>query len=341
MIENKQQIVVGWGLAGTIVSWHLYLKGIPFRVIDSGVNHSSKVAAGLVNPVVFKRLTKSWEADKLIPEAKLFYQTIGKHLGYDLASQIPINRIFGSIEEQNNWSAMIGDGRFGDHTQPAQDFDHPLIDTPFGVGKVTSLGNIDTKKFLEESKGYLIKNGVDFQTEKFDYKVDDSSNYIFCEGAEVTHNPFFNYLPMKPTHGDILTIRSSSLKLHEVVNKNMFVLPLGDDLYKVGATYNWDLQEAIPTAEGKTELIEKLKSFTHFDFEIVSHEAGIRPTVNDRRPLLGQHPKHKNLFIFNGLGTKGVMIAPFYAAQLINFIDKKGELDEAVNIKRHEKHYNA
>jgi glycine/D-amino acid oxidase-like deaminating enzyme len=341
MSKKREYIIVGWGLAGSILAWRCLQRGLNFSIIDSGTNHTSTVAAGLVNPVVFKRLTKSWEVDTLIPSAQKFYSELSDVLGYSLTSGIPINRVFASIEEQNNWAAMIGDDRFGSYTEKAADLENKYIKSPYGVGKVNSLGNIDVRKFLDASKKYLSAKGIPFQESRFDYSIDARKTYLFCEGAEVKNNPFFKYLPMKPTHGDILTIRSAELKLEEVVNKNMFVLPLGDDLYKVGATYNWEIEDAVPSEAGKEELIEKLKAFTSFSFEIVKHEAGIRPTVSDRRPLIGKHPLQENLYVFNGLGTKGVMIAPYFSNHLLDFIEEKGSLDEAVDIKRHEKHYNA
>lgn len=333
--------LVGWGLAGSILAWKLWLKNLPFQVYDSGKNDSSIVAAGLVNPIVFKRLTKSWQADELIQEAESFYLEVGKHLGYDILSYVPIARIFASVEEQNDWVTLCRDERFEKYLLPPGDLKQNTIKATFGVGRVNSLGNINTQLFLEKSRAFFIQKGIQFLVETFDYQVKPNQNYVFCEGFGVTKNPFFKYLPMKPTHGDILTIKSKDLKLDEVVNKNMFILPLGDNLYKVGATYNWELDEAVPTQAGKQELLEKLKSFTSFEFEIVEHTAGIRPTVNDRRPLLGVHPEHKNLFVFNGLGTKGVMIAPLYADKILDFVYYECELDEEVDIKRYLKHYNA
>jgi glycine/D-amino acid oxidase-like deaminating enzyme len=341
-MESKQKVnIIGWGLAGTILAWKLWLKNTPFRVYDAGENHSSIVAAGLVNPIVFKRLTKSWRADDLILNAEAFYLEIGQHLKYDLLSYVPIARIFASLEEQNDWAKLCGDERFEKYISPAGNLEQNGINSPFGVGRVNSLGNIQPKLFLEKSRSFFIQKGIQFEIETFDYEVKSDQMYIFCEGFGITQNPFFNYLPMKPTHGDILTIKSKDLMLDEVVNKNMFILPLGNDLYKIGATYNWELDQAVPTETGKQELLEKLKSFTSFEFEVVEHVAGIRPTVNDRRPLLGVHPVHKNLFVFNGLGTKGVMIAPLYADKILDFVYNECELDEEVDIKRYLKHYNA
>src|SRR5690606_26581542 len=131
----------------------------------------------------------------------------------------------------------------------------------------------------------------DFAQSRFDYQLKDSNEeVVFCDGWQLTENPFFQYIPMKPAHGDVLTIYAPDLNFDDILNKNMFILPIGNDHYKIGSTYNWDQKEAIPTEAGRHELEERLMSFCSFDYKIVSHQGGIRPTVADRRPVLGSHP---------------------------------------------------
>ncbi|MDA7804233.1 FAD-binding oxidoreductase, partial [Crocinitomix sp.] len=121
------------------------------------------------------------------------------------------------------------------------------------------------------------------------------------------------------------------------INRNLFIMPLKDNLFKIGSTYNWQLEEPIVTVEGKKDMLDRLAAFTSFDYTIIEHKAGIRPTVSDRRPLLGQHKSIKNAFIFNGLGTKGVMIAPYFSEQLFRHACYGDELDVEVDIKRFDK----
>ncbi|OIQ27419.1 MAG: hypothetical protein BM555_06115 [Crocinitomix sp. MedPE-SWsnd] len=337
---NHTFTIYGWGLAGCTLAWELWKQKVNFKVVYKNENHSSRVAAGLVNPIVFKRLTKSWQADVLLPFAKEFYEDKEELIGRKFLSNKPISRVFASIEEQNSWSSIHGDERFEKYISPITELKNQHIKTPFHVGKVESIGHLDVNLFLNESMRFLESQEIEF-VQLENYNANDAEKAIYCEGADVLENKYFGYLPMRPTHGDVLIIRSENLQLDEIVNKNLFILPLGDNLFKVGATYNWKMKQPIPTQEGKNELIEKLEAFTTFEYEIVKHQAGLRPTVSDRRPLLGRHPKEENKFIFNGLGTKGVMIAPYYANQLCGHLLKGTAIDDEVNIERHLKHFNA
>jgi glycine/D-amino acid oxidase-like deaminating enzyme len=339
--ENKIYII-GWGLAGATLAWQLHFRNQKFVIHDSGKNHSTRVAAGIVNPIVFKRLTKSWNADILMPSANDFYQKIAEILGVKLISKKNIFYPFTNTEDENDWSTKMGDGRFKNYLEHTSIKSIDGVQTPYGLGKVNTFGNLDTNLFLDHSKRYFEKSGIEFIAEKFDYSLaekNESTSYIFCEGIEVTKNPLFNYLPMKSSHGETLIIESEELNFEDVISKNLFILPLGNNLFKVGATYNWDLQEPIPTELGKADLIERLENLIDCNYKIISHQAGIRPTVSDRRPLLGMHPMQKNAYIFNGLGTKGVMLAPYYAAHFANFFLNGAPLDAEVNIERFNKHF--
>jgi len=336
-------VIVGWGLAGATLAWELYFQHLAFRVKDSLENHSTRVAAGLVNPVIFKRLTKSWNADVLIPKADEFYTRIEKELGLNLLSRKSIYRVFASTEEANNWSSKEGDERFSSYLKsPARSIlpDTNLVNYPNGIGEVKTIGNLDTVKFLEASKDFFCGKEIQFETGFFvPTELDETSIYLFTEGYGLRKNPLFGYLPLNLTHGETLLIETKELDFEGTLNKNMFVMQVAPNIYKVGATYNWELTEPIKTEAAKHELIERLESFTSFPYTILEHKAGIRPTVIDRKPLLGVHPSQKNAFVFNGLGTKGVMIAPYYAAHLIDHILKDEVLESEVDIQRFEHYY--
>ena len=94
-----------------------------------------------------------------------------------------------------------------------------------------------------------------------------------------------------------------------------------------------------PTEKGKEWLLTKLKKLLHHPFEVVEHRAAIRPTVQDRRPLLGVHPKHKQLYVFNGLGTRGVLMGPLLADWLFQFMEYQKDLPSEVAIDRFETYF--
>ncbi|MEN9326502.1 MAG: Glycine/D-amino acid oxidase (deaminating) family protein Fjo30, partial [Bacteroidota bacterium] len=112
------------------------------------------------------------------------------------------------------------------------------------------------------------------------------------------------------------------------------ILPLENHLYKVGATYDWEDKTNQKTEKAKTELITHLKEVISCDFEVIEHLAGVRPTVKDRRPLLGKHYFHNHLYILNGLGTRGVLFAPYLSDKLYQYIENGIPLDNEISIER-------
>ena len=157
---------------------------------------------------------------------------------------------------------------------------------------------------------------------------------FFAEGFGLHANPYFNQLPLDGTKGELFIIKAPDLDLDVIVNTSVFILPLGNDLFKVGATYNWKDKTDVPTEEGKNELVERIQEIIRCDFEIVSHFAGVRPTVRDRRPLVGTHAVHDRIHVLNGLGTRGVMLGPAMAKALYNAIENQISLNKEIDIQR-------
>jgi glycine oxidase len=343
-------IIVGQGLAGTILAQTLLQEGKSVIVIDElGFSNASRIAAGLYNPVVFKRLVKSWLADDLLPFMDKFYPEAEQLVGTKFYFKKQILKPFAEEQEKILWLKKCNEeiGKYlGKNIY--DDYLNDIIYNPLGASEIIDAGNLDTKLFLNSFRDYFKKKDLLLE-EKFDYNSliisENSVSYkniqadkiIFCEGYMSLENPYFSWLPFKLTKGEIITIKLEekySIPIDKVINKGVFILPLGNSTYKVGATYEWvDLSEN-PTEKGKSDLVDKLQKVIKIPFEIIDHQAGIRPTVNDRRPLIGMHPEHKSLGIFNGLGTKGVMLAPFFAKQFVDFLEHQLPLDKEADINR-------
>ncbi|MGB1041240.1 MAG: NAD(P)/FAD-dependent oxidoreductase, partial [Flavobacteriales bacterium] len=150
----------------------------------------------------------------------------------------------------------------------------------------------------------------------------------------MTENPYFNYLPLVPTKGELMTIKAEGLEVDKILNKGFFCLPLGNNLFRVGATYNWKNLTYETSEEGEKDLITKIESLLTCDYKIIDHKAGIRPTVRDRRPLIGVHREYEKIGLFNGLGTKGVLIAPWLANHFADFLEGKSELSPEYDLQR-------
>ncbi|OEJ99212.1 FAD-dependent oxidoreductase [Flavivirga aquatica] len=339
-------IVVGIGIGGISFCEQLKANNKTFVVFDDKSQKSSTVAGGLYNPVVLKRFTSVWKSKEQLEIALPLYKKLEKALNVKLDYKIPVYRKFASLEEQNDWFMASDKSLLSDYlSTDIIKNNNNAIDASFGFGKVMHTGRIDVKTMIDAYKADLLEKELLFE-EPFDYdklkteaksihyKNIISTNIIFAEGYGIKDNPYFNYLPLIPAKGELVTIHAPDLKIYYVLKAGVFLIPLDNDLYIVGATYEWkDLSNKI-TVKAKDELLKKLEKFIKSPFKVVNQVAGVRPTVKDRRPLVGQHSTCKNMYVLNGLGTRGVMIGPYVANQLFNFIENNMPLDKEIDIIR-------
>ncbi len=342
-------LIVGSGLAGISFAETAMQNQKSFLIIDNHSQSSSLIAGGLYNPVILKRFSEVWQAEQQLEILNQFYQKLESKLNIKVDFKIPILRKFFSVEEQNNWFAASDNKML----TPFLSLDlvktkYAGINSPFDYGEVLQTGYVDTKLLLDVYKKYLLENKLliqetlDYQSIQFnddfiEYKQIKAKQIIFAEGFGLHANPYFNYLPLDGTKGELFIIKAPELNLDVIINTSVFILPLGNDLFKVGATYNWQDKTNIPTEDGKKELLDRIHEILDCEFEIMDHFAGVRPTVRDRKPLIGTHPKFPQLHILNGLGTRGVMLGPSMAIELFNSIEHQKPLDKAIDIKRYEK----
>lgn len=345
----KDFLIVGNGLAGVFITNILLKHNKSICVIADNSQNSTEIAGGLYNPVVLKRFTLAWEAHIQSQTLLSDYQDMEILLNDTFIFPLKLHRKLTSYEEQNNWTVASDKNILENYLETKIiSNSNDVLNAPFGFGQVNQTGYVDSNKLKNAFQKYLIQHHF-FINETFNYQdliifdnyfeynTQKYKNIIFCEGFGLSLNPFFNYLPLDGTKGELLTIKSDKLKLNNIINSSIFVLPIGDNLYKVGATYNWKDKDNHPTEDAKNELITQFKELVNCDFEVIEHHAGVRPTVNDRKPLLGEHSKIKNMYVFNGLGTRGVMLAPYLSKILFNFVENKIILPQEIDIKRYHK----
>lgn len=344
-------IIVGSGLAGISFSETLLNSNKSFCVFNTNKNASTKVAAGLYNSVILKRFNLVWKAQEQINLLPQFYGNIEQKTNIKLDYNLEVRKRFTSTEDQNEWFVAVDKQKLETFLD-AQIISNSneSVNAPFGFGKVLQTGYVDVSLLYDAYQLYLEDLGV-FHNEVFDYDnlimhLDgfeyngiNAKNIVFAEGFGLHQNPFFNFLPLDGTKGELLKIHAPNLKLDYCLNSSLFILPIGNDNYKVAATYNWTDKDILPTVEGKKELLDKLDAIINCEYTVLEHFAGVRPTVLDRRPLVGEHPIHKSMYILNGLGTRGVMLGPYLAQLLFDSIENKTELDPQVDIVRFKEKY--
>ena len=350
-MRKVDYLIVGQGIAGTMIAFFAKKAGKKILVIDHAKPDSaSKIAAGLINPITGRKFVKSWKIDELLPFAIQTYQEFSELLGEPFFRHKNILRAFADNKVEANWfvrSSVPGffkyiqdEGHLGEYAD--------LMNLAFGYGEVKGGGQVEMKRVIDLYKDYLISLN-DYRSEVFDYeKMEigttkviydniEAKRVIFCEGIGVQQNRFFNYLPVQGNKGEILIIRIPNSKTEKIIKQSVFIIPMGNELFWVGSTYFNEYDNAEPSEEGMTNLMKRLKRALKVPFEIVEHKAAIRPTVpdKDRRPFIGVHTEFERLAIFNGVGTKGASIAPYWASRFIDHLEKNEEIDDVVNIKRY------
>jgi glycine/D-amino acid oxidase-like deaminating enzyme len=293
-------------------------------------------------------LVKTWLADLLFPYANEFYSDIQQQLKVEALHRTDIFRPYRNANEQKNYLEWTADPSYRHYVSEHQnDFSsHPIINAPLNGLTVTQSGWLDLPLFLNASRSFFQElaffreahfSSADLALdgERATWQGHSFSKVINCMGAGAERDPLFNWLPFNPVKGQLLSCRIEGYTIQEIVNQGIFILPFGNNEVRVGATYSWHDLNWETTDDARQYLSEKLSPLLKVPFSIQKQLAGIRPSAKDRRPFIGRHPYHNSLYIFNGLGTKGVTLAPFFAKQLVDLFLLDQELNPEANITRY------
>jgi len=342
-------LIVGQGLAGTWLTYFLLKKGKTVKVVDQfNPNSASNVASGIINPITGRRLVKSWKMDTLLPFARQSYQQLEKELQTSFFHEYPIVWLLSSVQELNNFNEVGGRAGYEAFVKEIKmGVFHPHLLVNKGYAKMQQTAFVQVDHFITSFRNYLINKELLLSC-RIDYKditiEDDAINWngirankiIFCEGHRAVHNPYFKELPFQPAKGEVLIVKIAGLGITDVLLKSkVFLVPLGEDIYWVGSTYVWDDQEEQTSEKARMDLCRRLEKVISLPYEIVDQKAGVRPTTKQRRPFLGLHPEHTAIGIFNGLGTKGVSLSPYFAAQFAEYLTEGAEIEKEANIAKY------
>lgn len=314
-------LIVGQGLAGTILSHQLIKAGYSVYVInDYNPGCASYVAAGIFSPIAGQRIAKIENAATVIQDAYATYQELETLLNIRCFQEMPYVKL--AVDEKLDYymQKRIADPRYKEFITPVH---HDIHGKKLDGIIIKNTGYVDTKNLLDAYRTYLIAHTM-YRQERFDdaklivnsdhvvYGDIQAGRIIFCNGLTANKNRFFNDLQFNPTKGELLTIKME-ITMDYIVSGNLFVLPLGNNLFHVGATYERNYQSELPSSEGLAWLKAELEKIIDIPYEIIEHKAGIRPTTFGHRPFIAWHKIHHNVGVFSGFGSKGVSIIPYYA----------------------------
>lgn len=340
-------VVVGQGLAGTPLAWQLRRRNRSVLVIDreSG-NSSSRVAAGLVTPVTGKRLARSWRWDELRGAAVEFYRAIEAETGEACFHERPALRLFVNESERDEFRRRAG-GVLAGLVRPADDAPGEF-GAAFGGFEMPTAARLDVPRYLDASREHFRRHGSYLAADldpvrDVELTADgvrlprlgvEAASLVLCRGFSPDADPWFGGIRFNAAKGEILTLRIPGLREDRVIHRGVWLAPTGGGVFRCGATYSRDELDREPTAAGRAELESRLRAFLRLPFEVIGHEAAVRPVIDAGFPVLGRHPTFPQLAYFNGLGSKGSLLAPFFADHLAACLFGGREADPAVDVRK-------
>lgn len=349
MKEKIEYLIIGQGVAGSCLALKLLKENKSFLVIDENKNRASSVAVGIFNPVVLYRFALIWKAKAQLIWMHKYFKEFEKILGENYVRLIPTFRIFNNKEEIKTWQKKAEKPELYEFlSAEIKKYRESTLKVPYGYSEVKQTGRIDLGKCLNSFGEYLFKkekllkekfeyNELKIKENEIEYKEIKADKIIFCEGYGVKKNPLFKYLPVIGVKGEVLKIKIAQEIPEAIWKGHNFLMPLKDNICFTASTYNREDLSYQPTEKGRMEIEKYLKEIYNADYEVLEHFAGIRPTVIDRRPILGNHPDYKHVFIVNGMGTRGTLLAPQMTEFLFDFMEKKKEITPEANIRRFDK----
>ncbi len=361
-MEEIDVLVVGQGLAGTWLSWWLEQAGLSCLVIDDADHSSASIhAAGLINPVTGRRMVKTWMIDELMPFAWKAYQDMGLILQSELITETSVIDFFPTVQMLQAFQKKYAEDSSYLHIQESLSqaspganpmYAGPGFETWFrfglGWGSICPCYLVRTEKLLTGWRDHLRKTG-NLREERFDVNklvltepfieyADKRAHYIvFCDGRRAAENKFFKKLPFALNKGEGLLVEIKDIPQQTVFKKGMSIIPWRENIFWVGSSYQWEFADDQPSENFRLSAENWIKNFLKVPFKIMDHFAAVRPATLERRPFVGFHPGYPRVGMFNGLGTKGCSLAPYFAAQLVEKIAGRNSIDPLVDIRRFER----
>lgn len=338
-------LIIGQGLAGSVLAWNLLESGFHVTMIDEDADSTcTKVAGGLVNPITGKRLVKSWRFDEFWPAAQSFYRAVEEYADEKLLHIVGLVRILHTPNDINDWISKS----YQEEYQHLMRFDPPGEWTPLirqagdGAGEGRTLGAwVDFPKLIRIVRQRIIREG-EFRVLKHEPMLENLQNEfdftIWCAGwKSKSDSKIFPGIQWQLAKGERLIIHipaAERLNHLPILKQEIQIIPQGNGLFWAGANYDWDFENENPSADGLAFVKTHLDRMLDTPYRIVDHASAVRPTIKDRRPVIGRSPIDDKNIIFNGLGTKGALLAPFWARHLIDHITTNSPIDNAVNVQR-------
>lgn len=346
-MRETDYLIVGQGLAGSLLACLLQMGGQDVVVIDNAHRTAASLsAAGIMNPITGKRLNRPFLIDHLLENAFTIYPAIERFLGVSFFRRRKVLRLLKSADELHHWKERLASGEYAKYLGSSDCPWLPSVKTEFGGFEIASAGQLDVAAFILcarerfAASGRLVESEFNYDALRFsatrvDWRDYSAKTVVFCEGYQLSANPFFKSIQLNPAKGEILTLRAPSFSDDRIIQRGKWIFRSTTDEIKAGTTYSWDRLDETPTQAARDEIERSILEFTKFDFEVIKQTAGVRPVIRaDNRPIVGIHPENRRVAVLNGLGSKGVLQAPFASMQLIASLERREPISPEFDVCR-------
>ena len=339
---KADHIVVGQGLAGSLLAWHLISMGRRVLVIDLDEKvTSSKVAAGLIHPLAGPRFSLPDGYEETLEFARKTYAEVNREIpGQSLFHSLPVARFFRSCEERELWEKRSQTVDWFKRREPfvkkPLQFDDALFHGEWGGIEVAGGGRLDLPLFLETIRQFLLER-VSYAVGRVEagdvailpdgkgvrWRNVEAENLIFCEGWRAQNNPWFSKVLMNNARGDILRIECpAAIDESRILSRGGWIMPQGNGTFRCGSTFDHDFADESPTEAGAAEVKEKIESVLRVGYDVLNHGSAIRPVIRRSQVFIGRHPRVKSLLYCNGFGSKGATNGPIMTFRLAEHLAK-------------------
>jgi glycine/D-amino acid oxidase-like deaminating enzyme len=341
----KDILIIGQGAAGSFLAWELLKRDKKILIVDDDHKRSSSmISAGIINPVTGKRFAIMQDFDLFFAHALGTYRELEAKFDQKFFEPMDILRVFQNESERDHWQRKVelNQGKAYNVQTDFSTTDHPAIKGPLGSVVIKRSGFCHTARLLTTLKEYFQDQDI-LARQKFSYDdlvLEDQGvrfggemfrAVIFCEGYQAQWNPWFDWIPFNSVKGEILKVEIQGGSLPSmIINKGKWCAPLGQQQWMAGSTYIWDKLDCEPTPEARDQIVDGLNQCFENTIRVIEHNAGVRPVINDQKLVVGRHPKLSHLAIFNGLGSKGFLMAPYYAAYFADYLDLNSDLEKNI-----------
>tara|TARA_B100000579_G_scaffold432103_1_gene448351 strand:+ start:8719 stop:9720 length:1002 start_codon:yes stop_codon:yes gene_type:complete len=330
MTKKYDYIIIGQGITGSALAWKLNYSNKKFLILDSeNKNTASKAALGIYNPITGRRKALTWNVNELFENLERFYLNVEKEIGVKILFKKNIYRPINNNKDFNDWNSRMSNVKFQSIIKE--------IDEKKAITKKS--GYIDVKKYLTHTRKYFKKK------ERYHrYKLDDkdiiienneirlkgfqAKHIVMCIGIDQKKINLFNKIDINEVSGNsILAELNYSIK--NIINNKISIVNTSKNIFHIGSSYNNGSDNI-----GHSKILDDARKIIKKKLIFKKSFFGIRSSSKDRRPIVGKHFQLKNLYIINGLGSKGISQAPYCSDKLFNYIERNKQIDKEININR-------